>query len=247
MQVIAHRGASGDAPENTAAAFELAITMGAGFIETDVHKTSDGKLVLVHDATLARTTDVRRQWFERAPWRVQDFTLAEIRGLTGTVPPLRELLDLADGRTGLLLEVKSPTLYPGIGEVLAAELEQAGWLGREDLSVISFDWDFLAELKAAVPMVTVGVLGRPPALKQLAELAAWATGVHPSHKHTDADFVAAVHEQGMVTYSGTTDNRHRMGELLDMGVDGIFTNRPDALIGVLQARSRTAGTACYPC
>ncbi len=243
MQVIAHRGASGRAPENTVSAFELSITMGAGFIETDVHMTGDGALVLVHDTTLDRTTDARQRYFERAPWRVRDFTLAEIRGLAGDVPSLRELLDLADGRVGLLLEVKSPALYPGIGEVLASELEQAGWSGREELSVVSFDWDFLAGLKAAVPAVPVGVLGRPVALEQLAELSTWAAAVHPSHRHVDADFVAAVHEQGMTTCCGTTDDRRRMGELVDMGVDGIFTNRPDALVGVLEARRRPAGAA----
>jgi glycerophosphoryl diester phosphodiesterase len=240
MQVIAHRGASGHALENTVSAFELSITMGAGFIETDVHMTSDGSLVLVHDTTLDRTTDARQQYFERAPWRVRDFTLAEIRGLAGDVPHLRELLGLADGRAGLLLEIKSPALYPGIGTVLASELEQAGWLGREELSVISFDWDFLAQLKAAEPRATVGVLGRPAALEQLAQLSTWAAGVHPSHEHVDADFVTAVHEQGMVTCVGTTDDRHRMGELVDMGVDGIFTNRPDALIGVMEARNYPA-------
>ncbi len=243
MHVIAHRGASGRSPENTVSAFELSITMGAGVIETDVHMTSDGSLVLVHDTTLDRTTDARQRYFERSPWRVRDFTLAEIHGLAGDVPSLRELLDLADGRVGLLLEVKSPALYPGIGDVLVSELEQAGWLGRGELSVISFDWDFLARLKAAASAVTVGVLGRPAALEQLAELSTWAAGVHPSHRHIDADFVAAVHEQGMTTCCGTTDDRHRMGELADMGVDGIFTNRPDVLVGVVEARSRLAGAA----
>jgi glycerophosphoryl diester phosphodiesterase len=226
MHVIAHRGASGRSPENTVSAFELSITMGAGVIETDVHMTSDGSLVLVHDTTLDRTTDARQRYFERSPWRVRDFTLAEIHGLAGDVPSLRELLDLADGRVGLLLEVKSPALYPGIGEVLVSELEQAGWLGRGELSVISFDWDFLARLKAAASAVTVGVLGRPAALEQLAELSTWAA-----------------HEQGMTTCCGTTDDRHRMGELADMGVDGIFTNRPDVLVGVVEARSRLAGAA----
>ena len=71
---IAHRGASADAPENTLAAVRRAVAVGADLVEVDVQRTRDGALVLMHDTTLTRTTDVRRVFPHRAPWRVADFT-----------------------------------------------------------------------------------------------------------------------------------------------------------------------------
>ena len=85
--VIAHRGASGYLPEHTLAAYELAVRMGADYIEPDLQFTSDGQLVAMHDATLTRTTDVRSRFAARnGGYRVSDFTLAEIKTLA-VVPP----------------------------------------------------------------------------------------------------------------------------------------------------------------
>src|SRR5689334_8354535 len=81
VATYAHRGSSGMAPENTAAAFALAIAEGADYVETDVQLSADGELVIIHDVTLARTTDARLAFADRAPWNVHDFTLAELRKL----------------------------------------------------------------------------------------------------------------------------------------------------------------------
>jgi glycerophosphoryl diester phosphodiesterase len=77
----AHRGASGYAPENTLAAFGLAAELGAQAVELDVRRTLDGALVVLHDATLERTTDAAARFPDRAPWAVGSFTLAEVRTL----------------------------------------------------------------------------------------------------------------------------------------------------------------------
>ncbi|XVQ85108.1 glycerophosphodiester phosphodiesterase family protein [Microbispora siamensis] len=111
--VVAHRGASAYAPENTVAAFELARHRGADMFELDVQETGDHHLVLMHDTTLGRTTDAEEVFPGRAPWRVGDLTLAEIRKLDAgscfsrkyageAVPTLGEALRAMRG-SGVLL------------------------------------------------------------------------------------------------------------------------------------------------
>src|SRR5689334_10492901 len=76
---VAHRGASDVAPENTLPAVRRAVAAGADLVEVDLRRARDGALVVLHDATLARTTDAARRLPGRAPWRVEDLTLAEVR------------------------------------------------------------------------------------------------------------------------------------------------------------------------
>ncbi|NEE17929.1 glycerophosphodiester phosphodiesterase, partial [Streptomyces sp. SID7499] len=79
--VVAHRGASGYAPENTLAAVDAADALGIDWVENDVHRTRDGVLVVLHDTDLKRTTDVEQVYPDRAPWAVKDFTAAELAKL----------------------------------------------------------------------------------------------------------------------------------------------------------------------
>lgn len=246
--VIAHRGASAVAPENTLPAVDIGAGMKADFVEIDVQLTKDGELVVIHDTTLDRTTDVETKFPDRAPYNVGDFTLEEIRTLDAgswfsaeyagiKVPTLQEVLDTLRGRAGLLLEVKSPDLYPGIAEAIVADLAGEGWLqanarsGR--LVVQSFDWDFMAEFNALAPQVPAGLLGGPPSEAEMAELSTWADQINPNHNQVDAEFIETVHEYGMVTWPYTVDDPERMRELASIGVDGIITNYPAVLLDIL--------------
>jgi glycerophosphoryl diester phosphodiesterase len=134
--VIAHRGASAYAPENTVPAFRLAIEQGAAFVELDVQMTRDGRLVCLHDETLERTTDVEQVFPDRfvettengktkRGWPLRNFTLDEVRRLdagswfaprfAGTrIPTLAEAIESVRGRCGLFVEIKSPQCHPGI-------------------------------------------------------------------------------------------------------------------------------------
>jgi glycerophosphoryl diester phosphodiesterase len=140
--VIAHCGASAYAPENTLASYELAVGQGADCIELDLHATSDGVLVCIHDRSLERTTNVRdifpdrgRQADVNGPtgrhWFVHDFTLAEVRGLDcGTwfdprysgerIQTFEEVIEWAKGRTAILAELKYPEVYEPLGVDLLA-------------------------------------------------------------------------------------------------------------------------------
>lgn len=246
---IAHRGASAYAPENTLAAVRLGVEMKSDLVEIDVQQTKDNRLVVIHDTTLSRTTDVEQKFPARAPWRVSDFTLAEIRSLDAgswkdpkyageRVPTLTEVLDLLEHtRAGLLLEVKSPDLYPGIGQRIAEELRQRPqWVhpdptGRR-LVVQSFDWGFIRDFHDRLPQVEVGVLGAPET-GQLAEVATYSDQVNPHYSDTTADYITAVHAHGMTINPYTVDDPDRMRTLLDRGVDGIISNRPDVLYDVM--------------
>jgi glycerophosphoryl diester phosphodiesterase len=253
---VAHRGASHDAPENTMVAFELAKTMHADMFEIDVQETRDDKLVLMHDTTLARTTNVEEVFPDRSPWNVRDFSLAEIRKLDAgswfapefagePVPTLDETLEeMEDAGMGLLLEVKSPSLYPGIGANIADEvLEHPSW-SRPDpngrrLILQSFDWDFVKEFAPLLPRVPRGLLGTPP-VAELPELATFANQINPTHGDLTADYVARVHELDMEVFTWTVDDPAGMRRAIDLGVDGVITNRPDVLHEVIGANGGAA-------
>ncbi|MER6987861.1 glycerophosphodiester phosphodiesterase family protein [Saccharopolyspora hirsuta] len=245
VAAIAHRGASAYAPENTLAAVRLGVQMRADLVEIDVQQSEDGALVVVHDNTLARTTDVEQKFPDRAPWRVSDFTLDEIRTLDAgswkapeyageRVPTLAEVLDeLQRGPSGLLLEAKSPELYPGITERIADELRKRPEWVRPDpkarnLVVQSFNWDFVRDFHGLLPGVQVGVLGAPSEA-ELAEVATYSNQVNPNHAQATPEYIAAVHAHGMTINPYTVNDATLMRTLIDRGVDGIISDRPDVL------------------
>ena len=146
--LVAHRGASAYAPENTVPAFVVAAEQHATFVEFDLRFSRDRQIVLLHDATLERTTDVEQVFPDRGrrvqvngrevtQWPLSDYTLAELRRLAagawfdpryaGTrLPTFAETIAAMRGRAGLFIELKSPELYPGIEAKMLEELRAAG-------------------------------------------------------------------------------------------------------------------------
>ncbi|MFG2298252.1 glycerophosphodiester phosphodiesterase [Streptomyces sp. NPDC048603] len=254
--LYAHRGASAYAPENTLAAVDLADEMGVDWVENDVQRTKDGELVVVHDETLARTTDVEVLFPDRSPWRVGDFTAEEIAGLDAgswfrseyagaRVPTLREYLDrVRQNRQRLLLEIKKPELYPGIEEDTLRVLEEAGWLDERHvggrLVVQSFSADCLRTLHRLRPDVTTAFLGTP-AVADLAGYAEFADRINPWHTTISAEWVSAVHGlrgahgRPMEIDTWIVDAPDVARKVRDMGVDGIITNAPDVIREALEA------------
>lgn len=234
---VAHRGASGRAPENTLTALAAAVADGADLLEFDVRRTRDGALVLMHDPTLTRTTDARRVFPDRAPWLVSDFTLAELRrlhaggtrgeGLAGeTVPTLDEALGMARAaRVGALVELK-----PGSdGRLPVVELV-AALQGRahRTVTVQSFDVAGLRHVRALMPSVRIAVLGSP-GRADLRALSQWADQVHPHHRRVDRRLVEEAHGWGMRCMVWTVNRPARMRHCLSLGVDGVITDHPALL------------------
>lgn len=242
---IAHRGASGTTPENTLVAVREAIRLRADSVEVDVQRSADGELILFHDMTLERTTDVEEVFPERFPYRVGDFTLAELKQLDAgswfsaefageRIPTLGESLPVLRGRAGLLLEIKDPALYPGIERDIAAELEAAGFArsaaasGR--LVVQSFDRRSARLYEQLQPQVPVGALFfTRPTEAELQETATYAEQANPNFRNADRALVERIHELGLTISVYTVNDPEDMLRMIDLGVDGIITDFPEIL------------------
>ena len=210
---------------------------------------------MLHDCTLARTTDVEQQLPGRGPWRVADLTYAEIARLDAggwhdpayageRVPLLRDVLELLRGTgTGLLLEVKKPELSPGSSPTWRPScapcpgyLTAALW--ERGLVVQSFGHRSMARLKQLAADVPVGLLGTLPR-RRLAQAATWADHVNPRHRGLTASYVTAVHEAGLSCHAWTVDRPADMARVVALGVDGVITNRPEVLRTLLDGPARS--------
>ncbi|WP_255570293.1 glycerophosphodiester phosphodiesterase family protein [Cohnella sp. CFH 77786] len=232
---VAHRGASGYAPENTIAAFDKAVEMKADFIELDVQLSKDGELAIIHDTTVDRTTD--------GTGAVKDLTFEQLRSLdAGTwfspayagerIPTLGEVLDRYRGKIGILIEIKAPWLYPGIERKVADELvkRQMDVPNNGKIMIQSFDHGSVQRFHAILPDIPVGVLTYLPEQlteAKLREYAAYADYVNPSLNLVTEQLVDQVHSLGMEIHAWTVRNAALVEPLIESGVDGIITDYPD--------------------
>ena len=237
---IAHRGASGHCPENTRAAFLRAIEFGADMVEVDCQMTRDGAVVVIHDETLERTTCGRG--------RVIDRTLKEIQALDAgswfsprfageEVPTLEDVTALLRSKVGLNLEIKGDD-QPG-----RLEIQCVGTLVSmrffEQTVFSSFSARRMRKLRELSAEARIAILldaGQPWAdgFALAAELAAEA--VHPERSLVKRDLVDAAHERGLDVRVWPVNDLGKMEAFLDMGVDGIFTDYPDRLLGLTARR-----------
>ncbi|MFK4104855.1 glycerophosphodiester phosphodiesterase [Streptomyces sp. NPDC019531] len=252
--IIAHRGASAHAPENTLAAVDKAAALGAVWVENDVQRTRDGKLVVLHDDSLQRTTDVETVFPGRAPWKVKDFTAAEIARLDAgswfgatyagaRVPTLKQYVHRVDlHRQKLLLELKNPELYPGIEQETLKLLGNEGWLDgrhRSRLIVQSFSSASLRTVHDLKPGVKTGFLGTP-AVADLPSYAVFADQINPSYTSVSTGYVSAVqsftgpHGKPMQVSVWTVNTADAARRVAGYGVDGIITNKPDVVRDALR-------------
>ncbi|UQA96086.1 glycerophosphodiester phosphodiesterase [Streptomyces halobius] len=254
---VAHRGASAYAPENTLAAVDAAHELGFPWVENDVQRTKDGELVILHDNSLARTTDVEQVFPDRSPWNVADFTLDEIKKLDAGswfgpefkgehVPTLEAYLERVEHNgQKLLMELKSPELYPGIELQTLSELHRAGWLGKSHvkrrLIIQSFNADALKNVHGLRRDIKTGFLGKP-SLADLPKYAEYCDQINPHHKAVTHEYVEAVHglkgphRRPMELYTWTVDDGPTAVKVAGLGVDGIITNKPDVVRDALEGR-----------
>ncbi|WP_081893308.1 glycerophosphodiester phosphodiesterase [Actinoalloteichus caeruleus] len=249
-EVVAHRGASGTAPENTLAAIRAADEIGADHVEIDVQRTSDGEIVLMHDCTLDRTTDAADVFPDRDSYAVADLTLAELSRLDAgswfgpefagePVPTLREAVRELDPGTGLLLEVKVCEGVEGLGADIARELRSMPdylWsaVRGDTLVVQSFDHEQMRAFHQRLGVVPVGLLfGSRPSEAELVAASRWAEQANPRFRDTDPALVDRVHELGMAINVWTVNDEADMRTAVSHGVDGVITDHPEVLLEVL--------------
>jgi len=242
MWNIAHRGASGHAPENTLAAFRVAAEIGAKFIETDLQVTRDAKIVVMHDATVDRTTNGRG--------RVSKMSLAELRGLdAGTkflsvdgksykgerVPTLDEVLDFArSADVSLYLEMKESQSW-GLEQSLVGALRRSESMNRA--IVISFDEGALGTVRRIEPALMTGLLDEKPSVSSVEK--AVTLGVRqflPRADRVTPEIIAAARHADLRVVVWTVNEIEDLRTALSWDVDGIITNYPDRLNELLKEK-----------
>jgi glycerophosphoryl diester phosphodiesterase len=241
--VIAHRGDSKVAPENTLPAFVSAVKAGADLVELDYLHSADGVPVVIHDDDLDRTTDACARWGGEKI-TLASKNLAELRLLdagkwfdakfAGTrIPTLDEALDAIGAGSITLIEHKAGDPATCINLV-----RQKGLLDR--VVVQSFDWDYLEGCHKLAPSLTIAALGdkefTPEKLDEIARTGARV--VAWENKYTTASTIAAIHAKGYKAWVWTVDDPRRVEELVAAKIDAIITNRPLATRAVIQAAQR---------
>jgi len=239
--VIAHRGASDEAPENTLPAFLRAVEVGSDGIETDVHATRDGHLVLMHDPRLDRTTD--------GSGSIAESTLAEIRALDagswfdqsfkGTqVPLLGELLQACGHAIPIVIELKCD----GVEARVVAEVNRykSSLCG---ITYTSFQLDRLIALKSVDPEAACGYLIRPEANESVRADELLALGINqicPKANGLTAEAVRTWRQAGLSVRAWSVRNEERMRRCASIGVDGFTTDFPARALKVLGRTSSSA-------
>jgi glycerophosphoryl diester phosphodiesterase len=232
MLLIAHRGASGHAPENTLAAFKKAVTLGATFIETDLQLTRDARLVAIHDDTVHRTTNGKGL--------VHHMTLAELRRLDAgswfgseyageRIPTLDEVLDFAKKYDVVFyLEMKVGGTW-GAEHALISGLRDSGQTAR--IIVISFDPTILSAIRKIEPTVMTGLLydGQiENPLVQAQQIGARQLAVRGDL--VSPALIAAARKKDLQLICWTVNHPAQMRLLIAAGVDGIMSDYPDRLL-----------------
>jgi glycerophosphoryl diester phosphodiesterase len=241
---VAHRGGAGLAPENTLASFRSGMDHGADAVELDVHLSSDGELVVMHDPEVSRTTD--------GSGEIGRKSLAEIRRLDASakfpgasvgqqaVPRLQEVLDLVKGRCGVQIEIKVRTdgsRYAGIEEKVVQAVRQSGMV--DQAVVLSFDFPSIAVVKAIEPRLRTCALATKAYFQ--GEGKSGPAAVAAQMEKLDVDFMGvekswlslglydALRARGIGVGVWTVDDEATMRRFAAMGVDFITSNRPDLL------------------
>jgi glycerophosphoryl diester phosphodiesterase len=243
MRLIAHRGASGHAPENTMAAFRLALQMGASAIELDVHQTRDGELAVLHDWDLRRTGLPKgrpaRWWHRLRRIRVADLSFRDLsaadvgswfapRFSGERIPRLADVFALAAGRAEVHVELKKGSrLYPCI-EARVVDLLR-GFDALKWAVVSSFDHSALFTARSLEPRLRLGyLLGMTTmkrALRETAELRAESLNV--SLRQATAKRVGLARAAGLKVLVYTVNKASDLPRLEKLGVDGVFSNHPE--------------------
>ena len=237
IKVIGHRGWMARYPENTLVGFKAAIGLGVDYLELDVHLTSDGQVVVIHDEDVYRTTGERGS--------VRTMTLDRLRRLDAggwfnecfageRIPTLEEVMTLADGRVGLSIEVKPPG---GTGEALDERLIPMVRGFKGPVVVHSFDDEYIGAFKRKAPEIPAGHLCRlltRRTIRQTRE--AGVEAIHPTWRALTGRLARSARENGLGIMIWTARTHRDCLHMVRKDCDAIGANCPDVLMEVLAER-----------
>jgi glycerophosphoryl diester phosphodiesterase len=241
---IAHRGASGYAPENTFAAFRRAVVMGATFVETDLQLSRDARFVAIHDPTVNRTTN--------GQGTVHDMTLAELRRLDAgswfgsefageRIPTLEEILEFAKKHDVVFYLELKPFGFWGAEHALISALREAGEIART--VIISFDPAILSGIRKLEPTLMTGLLAEG----QIEEPLQKALEIGARQLAVRGDLVTPrllreARQRDVQVVCWTVNQPAHMRLLVEAGVDGIMSDYPDRLLELARRKDGSSSS-----
>ena len=254
--IIAHRGASAYVPEHTIPAYEMAKQMGAHYIELDLQMTSDGQLVSIHDSELSTTTDGKGS--------VADITLGELKTMSAgskfneenpelaevfheklTVPELGEIFGNFGESVNYYIELKSPSSYDSMEEKLIAILTEQDLIGINNglpkIIIQSFDKQSLKKVHGmapTIPLIQLYAFKSEATLNkhEIIDLQTYASGIGVNFDSLTPAFIREMHAAGLHVHVFTVNEPEPIRSLIDIGVNGVFTDRPDVAVEIVGER-----------
>lgn len=251
---IAHRGASGHAPEHTLIAYDRVQALNGDYLEIDLQMTKDGELIAMHDPDVSRTTD--------GEGKVNELTLVEIAELDAGewfndenpklaeeaysgahVPSLRDIFDTFGNDVNYYIETKQPKESPEMVSELISVLNEYDLLGADteegQVIIQSFSEDSLLEVQELDPTLPLIQLisyktKANITAKQLDKISKYAVGIGANYKYLNQNYVEKVREQNLLLHPYTVNDKKDMKQMIEWGATGMFTNYPDRLNEVLE-------------
>lgn len=236
-KIIAHRGYSAIAPENTLAAFQKAIDLGVEYLELDVHQSADGEIVVIHDKSVDRTAS------NNYSGKVDNLKLIDLQKIAvgypdkfgnqfenESIPSLREALELAKGKIKVCIEIKVHGIEKAVID-LVRELEM-----EEEVVIFSFYYDVIEKIRAIddnISILYLSVLGSKKTIKKAMKINAFAIGLGPKSK-LNQKLLNYAHQQNTEIWRWTVNQETEMQSLIELGIDGIITNYPNKAMTLLK-------------
>ncbi|QDZ93449.1 glycerophosphodiester phosphodiesterase [Bacillus altitudinis] len=231
MYIIAHRGSSSAAPENTIAAFDVAVEQGADYIELDVQMTMDQHVVVIHDDTVDRTTN--------GNGLVKSYTLDQLKKLDAgswfdhqytneRIPTLQEILERYSQRIGILIEIKHPKRQIGIEKAVARIINRFAY--SRHIIIQSFDVHALQRIKAFAPSLRTALIIKPDAFKltkrKLTTYSSFANCLNMKKTMINKWWIDRIHSFGMEVFIWTVKDQKTADRIKKYPIDGVVTDNP---------------------
>jgi len=222
---IGHRGAKGYEPENTLIAFKKAIDLNADGIELDVHLSSDGELIVIHDETINRTTNSKGF--------VNKLSLRELKAFrindNQEIPTLTEVFDLVNRNCFINIELKGNGTAKPVIEIIEHYILRKKW-NYSHFLVSSFDWEMLGEVHQLNPKIRIGVLTEESIEEALVfAKKTKAYSIHPYYQLLSKENVALMRESGFGVFPWTVNSKKAIQKTKSFNVNGIISDFPDRI------------------
>ncbi|HAH55766.1 MAG TPA: glycerophosphodiester phosphodiesterase [Flavobacterium sp.] len=217
---IGHRGAKGYQPENTLVSFQKAIDLNVDGIELDVHLSSDGEIIVIHDETIDRTTNGKGF--------VNQLTTLDLKKYE--IPTLIEVLELINQNCFINIELKGNGTAKPVVDLISHYIADKNWIST-DFLVSSFDWKMLEEVHLVNPKIRIGVLTEESISAALAfAKKIKAFSIHPDYRLLSKENVALMQENGFEVYAWTVNSNSAIQKIKSFNVNGIISDFPDRIL-----------------